>query len=203
MATFRKRGDKWQVQIRRFGHRAISKSFQRRSDGDVWARQIESELERGVYIDRSVAESTLLSEILTRYGREISPSKACCQSDLIRLNHLNQRLGHLSLARLDSAHLAQYRDARLRLVSGQSVRSELMVLNRVLVIAQQEWRIQLPRGIPSVRKPKVPEGRTRRLETNEAEKLLSALNESPITQAAVQLAIETVNRPGFPGGSIP
>ena len=196
MATFRKRGDRWQVQVRRYGHLPLSRSFKLRSDAEAWARQVESEMERGIYLDRSAAETTLLEEALERYGREVSPTKACHKTDLSRIKHLSRHLGKISLARLDSSHLAKYRDMRLSCVSGQSVRAELMLLNRILVRAQQEWRITLPRGIPSVRKPSMPEGRKRRLEAGEYEKLMSALKGSPPVRVAVTLAIETAMRRG-------
>jgi hypothetical protein len=46
MATIRKRGAKWQVQIRRIGFPAISRSFHIRKDAEAWARQKELEADR-------------------------------------------------------------------------------------------------------------------------------------------------------------
>lgn len=46
MATFRKCGDRWQVQIRRQGHSSVTRSFLNKADGEAWARQIEAQLER-------------------------------------------------------------------------------------------------------------------------------------------------------------
>mgnify|MGYP003656504023 CR=1 FL=1 len=37
MATIRKRGDKWQVQVRRLGTTSISKSFLKKADAQAWA----------------------------------------------------------------------------------------------------------------------------------------------------------------------
>ena len=42
MATIRKRGAKWQVQIRRVGVRAM---FNVRKDAEAWARQMEVQAE--------------------------------------------------------------------------------------------------------------------------------------------------------------
>jgi hypothetical protein len=44
MATIRKRGAKWQVQIRGVGVRPISRSFHVCKDAEAWARQIEFKL---------------------------------------------------------------------------------------------------------------------------------------------------------------
>ncbi len=47
MATIRKRGSKWEAQIRRKGHRTISRSFETKTDAKTWARQIDVGLELG------------------------------------------------------------------------------------------------------------------------------------------------------------
>ena len=52
MASITKHTSGWQVQIRKQGYQPISKRF----DADVWARITESEMDRGVFIDRSEAE---------------------------------------------------------------------------------------------------------------------------------------------------
>ena len=46
MATIRKRGAKWQVQIRRVGFRPLSRSFHIRKDAEVWVRLMEVQAER-------------------------------------------------------------------------------------------------------------------------------------------------------------
>jgi hypothetical protein len=46
MATIRKRGAKWQVQIRRLGVRPISRSFHVHKDAEAWARQMEVQADR-------------------------------------------------------------------------------------------------------------------------------------------------------------
>ena len=47
MATIRRRGSKWEAQIRRKGYRTISRSFDTQTDAKTWARQIEVGLELG------------------------------------------------------------------------------------------------------------------------------------------------------------
>ena len=46
MASIRKHWDKWQVQIRRQGSPAVSKSFINRRDADNWARQTEVQIDQ-------------------------------------------------------------------------------------------------------------------------------------------------------------
>lgn len=62
MATIRKlQTGKWQTLVRRKGYPEQSKTFLTKSDADQWGRLIESEIERGLFLDRSAAESTTLS----------------------------------------------------------------------------------------------------------------------------------------------
>ncbi|MGH8220084.1 MAG: site-specific integrase [Steroidobacteraceae bacterium] len=196
MATIRKHRNLWQAQIRRRGHRPVAKSFRLKSDAEAWARQRESEIERGLFANRDTAERTLIADILARYGNEVSPSKACFKSDLGRLKHLSRFFGCLTLATISSAHLAEYRDARLEQVSPQSVRHELNLLGRVLKVAMVEWGYVLPYGIPQVRKPTMPLGRSRRLTQEEQHRLFSALTRNPRARAFVEFALETGMRRG-------
>jgi len=46
MATIRKRGDKYQVQVRRKGHPPLSRSFIQRKDALEWARMMEVKVDR-------------------------------------------------------------------------------------------------------------------------------------------------------------
>ena len=46
MATFRKRVSSWEVQIRRQGHPSITRSFKSKPDAQIWARQIEAQIDR-------------------------------------------------------------------------------------------------------------------------------------------------------------
>ena len=76
MATIRKRGARWQVQVHRQGCAALSQSFLTKSDAEAWGRQKEVELDRGEVIvsDQSLKTHTL-GALLTRYLEEEAPTK--------------------------------------------------------------------------------------------------------------------------------
>ena len=75
MATFRKRGDKWQARIQRRGQPDISKSFLDKKDAERWTRAIERELDLGQYVCRNEIEHTTLGDLLKRYREEVTPTK--------------------------------------------------------------------------------------------------------------------------------
>ncbi|KYH01610.1 hypothetical protein [Bradyrhizobium sp. DOA1] len=73
MATIRQRGKKWQVQVRRAGSGAVSKSFLRRKDADAWARQMEIQADRSELPADSGALKTLkLADLIIRYRQEVN-----------------------------------------------------------------------------------------------------------------------------------
>ena len=77
MATIRKRGPRqWEARIRKRGHPVQCKTFETKVLADAWARLIESEIDRGVFVSRAEAESTTLSDALDRYIREYIPRLA-------------------------------------------------------------------------------------------------------------------------------
>ena len=76
MATIRKRGEKWQVQIRRVGRRATSRSFHHRRDAQSWARQMELEADRSeLQTDTRVLKQITLGELVERYRDKVSIKK--------------------------------------------------------------------------------------------------------------------------------
>lgn len=74
MAYIQNRGNlQWRVQIRRKGHPITCKTFETKADAEKWARQVESEMDRGVFVSREEAEGTTLKEALDRYRDEYIP----------------------------------------------------------------------------------------------------------------------------------
>ncbi|MBN6740449.1 site-specific integrase [Acidithiobacillus sp. MC6.1] len=198
----------YQAIIRKKGHPSQTKTFRAKRDAERWARQIESEMERGVFVQRTESEQTTLNELLDRYSREVLPTLKGGYREQSRIKALQNSLGAYSLAVLNSSMIAKYRDKRLstisektgRLVSAQTVKHELGLLQRALKMAVMEWGIALPGGIPTatVKKPSLPPSRNRRLVDDEEERLLAACGEARNAwlRPVVIFAIETAMRAG-------
>ena len=94
MATIRKRKTsktkKYEVQIRRDGWPALTRTFTKAADASAWAAVIESEMERGVFIDRTEAEKNTLGDLLQRYFTEVSSQKKGHDSERYRLISLQR-----------------------------------------------------------------------------------------------------------------
>lgn len=206
MATIRKRGEfQWEAQVRRKGYPPQSKTFNTRSDADLWAATTESEMGRGVFIDRSDAERNTVAEIIDRFTTEFAPHHYKMRVDKkeawrYQCEHLKNILGKFSLAALDQKLVAQYRDNRLGAVGDSTVRKELFMLSKILKFAEIECAITLPRGNPveKIRKPSESKSRDRRLNEDEWNNLAMECQKSRNTYlwSAVQLAVETGMRQG-------
>ena len=193
MGTIRKRGEgQYHVQIRKRGYPTQTKTFSKEADARRWATIIESEMERGVFVSRTEAETTLLKEVLQRYASEVLPMKRSEQSDKSRIKTLVDTFGSYRMASLTSAQVAKFRDERLQIVGPQSVIHEINLLNRVLKTATMDWGIALPGGLPTaqVRKPAKPRGRDRRVSEEEIAKIV-ATTESAELKTIIVVAVET------------
>lgn len=75
MATIRERGPyQWQAQVIRKGQSSQYKTFNNKADAGKWARSIEAEMDRGIFIPRKEDESTTLEEALERFIKEHIPT---------------------------------------------------------------------------------------------------------------------------------
>jgi integrase len=198
MPTIRKKGEgQWHVQIRKRGYPPQTKTFTKEVDARKWATIIESEMERGIFVSRTEAEATLVSDVLKRYLKEVVPTKRGQMQDKSRIKLLIEEFGDYRLASLTSSQIAMYRDRRLKVVGPQTVIHEINMLSRVLKAATLDWGIALPGGIPTtqVRKPVKPRGRDRRVTAKEITSILAA-TESLELRTIVTLAVETGMRRG-------
>lgn len=200
MATISKRGSyQYQALVRRKGYPSQIRTFELKQDAEDWASTVESEMRRNIFIDRSEAERTTLVEILERYRSEVTPGKRGWLAESSRLKQLQRHaLAQRTLASLRSVDFAQYRDERLREVGPKTVHLELSLLSTVFNVAYRDWSIPVENPIARIRKPKLPQGRERRLEGDEETRLLAAArrSKSESLEFCIVLAIETGMRRG-------
>jgi site-specific recombinase XerD len=201
MASFRKHGNGWQARIRRQGYPDITKSFQALLDAEKWARSVESEIDKGQFVNLSEAQRTSLGDLIARYLVEVTPTMKSATEDTIRLKAIMRKpIARWSMANLSAARIAAFRDERLKEVSGGTVIRELAYLSAIINHARREWGINVPNPVQMVRKPQSPQARSRVLTDEEVEKLLQALEpigrRSHWTKPAVQLALATAMRRG-------
>jgi integrase len=181
MAGIWKRGKYWRVEIRRIGYPTLNRTFDSKVDAEAWARSIEAEMDRGIFVDRTEAETTSFGDLLKRYAAEISPHKKGGDGEILRIHKLRKdKLAEYKVSALTGKVMAEYRDARLRQVTGSTVNRELTLIGHVLTIARKEWGIPLEvNPVSMIRRPKENRARARRLSPAEEKRLLAELAPSP------------------------
>lgn len=204
MATIRQLESGWhQAIVRKKGYPHQSKSFEKEKDAIAWAAIIESEMVRGVFADRSEAESTTLYTALERYEREVSKKKDGHDQERYRIRSwMNDPLAKRSLASLRGADFAAWRDRRLDEVGASTVQKDLAVISHLFSVARKEWGMEVSNPISSIKIPSEDNSRNRRIEPEEEIALIRELSpvpgrgqtRSPIMIPLVKLAIETAAR---------
>lgn len=180
MASIKRRESGYQVQIRRKGFPQVSKAFTSLKDAEAWGRLIESEMDRGIFQDRTEAERNTLGDILLRYMQEISPQKKSGALEAIRIKRFLrvENLCQYKACSLTGKLLSAWRDSRLKEVSGSTVNRELNLISHAINIARKEWGIHISNPIELIQRPKENRARQRRLLPGEELKLIAALDES-------------------------
>ncbi|MDL2279034.1 site-specific integrase [Desulfovibrio sp. OttesenSCG-928-G11] len=196
MATFTKRGDlQWRVQIRRRGHPTISKTFEKKSDAEAWAREIEGEMDRGVFISRKEAEATTLNECLERFIEEYIPRLKRPENEIRKIRKLQQHpIVQRIMATIRSKDIADFRkDREKEGVKPNTIRLDFALLSRLFNYARSDWGMEsLSNPVELTTKPKVGKGRERRLEEGEEERLLKAA--APNLKPIILFALATAMR---------
>ncbi len=75
-----------------------SKTFNAKVRAKQRTRNVESEMDRGVFLSTSIAENPLLSELVNRYLTEVAPSKKSEADIEVRGKFLMGKLGGRVLA---------------------------------------------------------------------------------------------------------
>ena len=130
MATIDKQCGAWRARVRRNGI-SRTKTFSKKSDAALWAVETERVITLGLPL--GVDSGATLASVLQRYSREVTPLKKGASIELLRIRViLRHKITQTPLSHLNSTHIAQYRDDRLKLVAAGTVRRELGILSHAL-----------------------------------------------------------------------
>jgi hypothetical protein len=117
-------------------------------------------------VQQKLAADSSLSDLITRYIQTVTSTKRSAEYETIILQALLRHpISQKSLKELQVKDFANYRDERLKEISGASLRRQLNPIRHMFQIAINEW------GIPLKAKDN---RRERRLKDGEYEKLLAA-----------------------------
>src|SRR5262245_55791333 len=137
MATFRKRCDKWHVQVRRKGSPNLTRTFTRKTDAVEWANERERRAERrGLCADPRILERLSVADSIIRFRDTIVPQRPGKANETIVLNaFLRRPIAATQLSELFAACFAAYRDERLQAVRPATINRELGLIQRAFQVA--------------------------------------------------------------------
>jgi integrase len=178
MATIRKRGNlQWEARIRKRGYPTTCKTFETKADAETWSKEIETEMNKGVFVSRTEAEKYTLKECLDRYIEEYIPRLKHPEFVVYRARALQRRnIALRIMATIRAKDIADYRREReAEGVKNGTILIELALLSRLFNYARSDWGMEsLQNPVAIISKPKPEKGRERRLETGEEERLFEA-----------------------------
>lgn len=196
MATLRKRGTKWQVQIRRLGSQFLSRSFHTLKDAQAWSRQMEVQADRGdLPRDPKALQKLTLGDLVHRYRDKVSPRKKTAAAERTVLNaFLRHPICSKRLSELRTEHFAAYRDERLQDIKPASLKRSLVPIRHLFEIARDEWGIPLRvNPLDKLNLDVTDPRRERRLRSGEWARLLDAARScrNPYIESIIRLAVAT------------
>ncbi len=150
-------GGSWEVRIRSRSAPELVKSFARKSDADDWTAQREGEIAKRQFVDYREADRNTLGDLLGRFARDRLEGRPKDDPDVVRTAKLRDHaIARIRMSVLQSSDIVTYRDERLKVVKGATVKKELELLSRVIAIARAEWGIHMAANPASGRLVKRP-----------------------------------------------
>ena len=194
MGCVRKRGNSWNVQVRISGWRSFTKTFQTKSDAKQWIVTLEKELKSKPLPEKNI-KNLKLKDLFNKYKFEILPKLKSHKIVTYKLNFLSRLwLGEIIVVNLTKGHLEQFCKDRKLVVKDGTIKSELMLIKRIVKIATDKWNYGIPFNafygieLPSPHKP-----RNRRATQEELSILIAHANKQRNTYIStiIQFAVET------------
>lgn len=193
MATIRQLpSGRFNVQIRRKNHPSISRSFDSQEDADRFAQdnEVQTALEK-VDVERvsflKTGEQYCLTVLQGRASQEIT---------LYRIRLLAKHLPE-DMRQITKQDVNRFRLMRLQSVAPVTCRDELQLVHRIYKYAHRELFLdsgEHPSPVKDVRMPPASKPRSRVIEKDELQRLISHL--SPVMAEVIELAFETAMRRG-------
>lgn len=144
-----KTSGKWQAQIQRNGIRS-SKSFDTKREAQAWAIAQEATAKRA----RAGGDHSF-GDAVDKYKQDVSSKKDGEAWELRRLDAMQDFFGtDVGLLEIDTPHISDWRDTRLKTVSASTVIREANLLRNLFNIARKEWRWMDYDPFQGVRLPK-------------------------------------------------
>lgn len=158
MANPRKRGNGWNVEVKRLG---IYKSdtFPTKAQADAWKIKTTADIIAG---KRGDIPNKTFGDLLDEYARRVSVTKKGERWERIRIELFKRdEIANVKLCDLGQPNFAEWRDRRLLKVSAGTVRREWVLMSGACTVAVNEWHWIPSHPMKGVKRPAPPRPRDR------------------------------------------
>jgi len=199
MSSIRKRGKKYQVQIRRKGTLPISRTFHSKQDALEWSRHMESSADRRELPPayKELANYTL-ADIMIRYRDEVSITKLGYDNERHYINRfIKTKFSKQHLIALKPSTFSSYIDQQLKKYKPATVCRDIAIIQHALETAIRKWNLPLRENpLRKVSKPRVNNVIRKRYSKEQYEQILCATRTCLNLYAAplIEFALETAMR---------
>ncbi|OGT56275.1 MAG: hypothetical protein A3E01_06915 [Gammaproteobacteria bacterium RIFCSPHIGHO2_12_FULL_63_22] len=139
MATITPRDGGWRAQVRRKGHKAISKQFRTKAAAERWARGVEDAVAAG---ESPEALALTVVQAVDRFQKETEKDKPISATKAGNLKQWrNGTAGEVLLGALEARHIIGH--AQARTCGPATMAMELQFLHEVLEYARHAWSMKL------------------------------------------------------------
>jgi integrase len=146
MAYIGKFRDGWRAQVQKDGER-VSRTFKLKKDAQAWAIEQESK--------KTLRRGYTLAQACAKYLESVSTTKKdAVVWERRRLDAFCAHFGDVEIANITSESIGDWRDARLKTVSGSTVLREVNLYRNLFKIAHKEWKWIPESPFDNVRLPK-------------------------------------------------
>lgn len=206
MASITKIGSSWRVLIRRKGHKALCKTFEKKAQAEAWASLREAEITRGQIV--SSTGRLTVADLIDSYRelREKSRPIADTSNEHYMLKHLVEFLGKKRLDALSPDDLVGYCTSRKDEGAGPyTLNMEISKLGTAMKYGSVSLRANLPDVVGAARPLLTHLGliggggkRERRTNDDELPRIVTWLveNKGQVYADAVEFAVYTAMRRG-------
>ena len=191
---------KWEVRVRRYNNKTISKTFIQKEDAHKWARETETQIEKGLYEDLSQANSITLNELMQTYYRDITVTKLGCKQEKYKIDKLcRQPIAKLKLAKLTPMQVRKFQDQCLLIYNPSTTNKYITLISVAIKHARTMLGIYLPSNpCDFIKRLKEPEFKADIIEPEEEKLLLIEAERSKANwlKLAIMLGVDCGMRRG-------
>jgi len=187
----RKHYGKWQCLVRIKNHPSISKCFESKTDAKRWSIATENKIRRE---EAGIAKIKfpLFRDVASRYINEVSSYKRCSRVERNIINSLLlETWAEYPINRITPPIINKFRNAQRDKIKENTLNRKLDVISTMFTTFKKEWGHFVENPVLSIKRPRNPEPRDRRITDEEVHLLLRGNRTSEQLREIIEVAFET------------